>query len=181
MPLPFGGFYLYAPYGPVVDGKSEIRNPKSETIFNELISKFPQAIFIRIEPKNVLLFTGHYSLFTKSANIQPGKTLIINLNQSEDQLLAQMHPKTRYNIKVAQKHGVEIQDEFGITAEHGLYLSRAVNLLVQTGKRQGFANYPKTYFEKMADFFVLQNQTSVKAEEMKIAGDPPKLSCPPKL
>src|SRR5581483_4812703 len=106
MPVWRKRFYWYAPYGPVGDFGFEILDFRSE-----LQKKFSDVIFYRIEPKPTT-----YNLqtinFLKSQNIQPGKTLIIDLAKSEDQLLADMHHKTRYNIKVAQKHGVEIKDEF---------------------------------------------------------------------
>lgn len=155
MPLPFGKYYLYAPYGPVFDEKFEI-------ILQELQKKFCDAVFIRIEPKFVLLSTIHYPLSTKSANIQPGKTLLMDLFKSEEQLLAEMHPKTRYNIKLAQKHGVEIVDEFAITIGHGLFFEEALKLILETSKRQGFMAFFGEYYKKLIDFFALHNQGIVK-------------------
>jgi lipid II:glycine glycyltransferase (peptidoglycan interpeptide bridge formation enzyme) len=83
------------------------------------IEKFTQkykTFLAKIEPKDekqaqVLLKNGFkLSRFPLS----PPKTIIIDLKKSEDQLLSQMHPKTRYNIKIAQRNGikVEISDDF---------------------------------------------------------------------
>ncbi len=161
MPLPFGKYYLYAPYGPVVDGKFEIQSAswrtKFETIFKELKFKFPQAVFIRVEPKDVSLIFNLKSLI-KSQNIQPGKTLIIDLSKSEAELLAAMHPKTRYNIKVAQKRGCQIKDEFDISIGHGLFFEEALKLITETSKRQKFNTFPLSYYKKMTDQFVLNNK-----------------------
>jgi lipid II:glycine glycyltransferase (peptidoglycan interpeptide bridge formation enzyme) len=161
MPLVFGGYYLYAPYGPVLKENQAVSS-LYQGLKKQIIEKFPEAVFIRLEPKDNSIIKSLNHLIIKSTNIQPGKTLLLELGKSEDQLLAQMHPKTRYNIKVAQRHNVEIQDEFGITVEHGLYFDEAIILLVETGKRQGFSNYPKQYFEKMADFFALHNLGELK-------------------
>ena len=124
----------------------------SGQFFQQLRLKFPEEAFIRIEPKFLLPATS-YQLPAKSVNIQPGKTLIINLTKSEEQLLSEMHPKTRYNIKLAQKHGVEIKDEFEISIGNGLFTKEAVELIVGTGKRQGYKGYGRGYYEKMINFF----------------------------
>jgi lipid II:glycine glycyltransferase (peptidoglycan interpeptide bridge formation enzyme) len=155
--LPLGKYYLYAPYGPVTDLRFKIEDLRILTA--EIQKKIPGAIFIRVEPKFVFQISNQQSAITKSVNIQPGRTLVLDLQKSEAELLSAMHPKTRYNIKVAERHGCQIQDEFAITAGHGLYFEEAVNLLVETGKRQGFTNYPKDYFEKMVDYFALHPHT----------------------
>lgn len=159
MPLPLGKFYLYAPYGPIISDKLKV---ESEKLLHEIKQKFPKALFIRIEPKDnsIIEFLNH-SIF-KSKNIQPGKTLLITLGQTEETLLANMHHKTRYNIKVAQKHGVEVQDEFAVSVGHGLYFKEALNLICETADRQGFSGYGINYYKKLVDFFALSNQSAVK-------------------
>jgi lipid II:glycine glycyltransferase (peptidoglycan interpeptide bridge formation enzyme) len=159
MALPFGKYYLYAPYGPV--GNAEFRIQNSEWL-QELQKKFKGVVFIRIEPKDMALPTAHYPLLTKSKNIQPGKTLLIDLNKTQEQLLGEMHHKTRYNIKVAQKHGVEIKDEFDITIGHGLFAKEALNLIAETAHRQGFKDFGVSYYNKMVDFIALKNRGELK-------------------
>ena len=154
MPLPFGKHYLYCPYGPVTDLRFKIEDLRF--LIQELKKNFHEAVFIRIEPKiNISLILYPLSL-TKTKNIQPGKTLLIDLSKSEEKLLAEMHPKTRYNIKVAQKHGVEIKDEFDISIRHGLYAKEAVELIVETAKRQGYKGYGLGYYEKMIDYLAMR-------------------------
>jgi lipid II:glycine glycyltransferase (peptidoglycan interpeptide bridge formation enzyme) len=159
MPLPFGRFYLYAPYGPVVSGQWAVG---SGQLLQELRKKFADAVFVRVEPKDTVLSTTHYPLLTKSSNIQPGKTLLIDLTKSEQQLLAEMHPKTRYNIKVAQKYGVEIKDEFDISVGHGLFAKEAIGLIAQTAQRQGFKDYGSGYYHKIINFFTVSNRGDLK-------------------
>ncbi len=162
MLLPLGQFYLYSPYGPVWANNFKFQISNFQTILNELISKFPNAVFIRIEPKGLDLVTSNLSLVTKSNNIQPGKTLVIDLTKTEEQLLSEMHHKTRYNIKVAQKHGVEIQDEFTITNGHGLFFDEALKLISETANRQGFKTFTPEYYKKMVDFFTLHHREEIK-------------------
>lgn len=173
MPLPFGRFYLYAPYGPVPAGGGQLKveSFKFQEFLLGLRTKFPEAVFIRIEPKDESLIvqlsakggfaSGGKSLI-KSPNIQPAKTLIIDLAKAEDVLLADMHPKTRYNIKVAQKHGVEIKDEFDISIGHGLFFDEALKLIIETSNRQKFNTFPESYYKKMVDFFTLHNRGALK-------------------
>lgn len=157
MPLPFGKYYLYAPYGPVVgDGKWDIGDWKA--FVEEVKRVFSDVVFVRIEPKMEFAIRNPQFSILKTANIQPGKTLLIDLGKSEEEILAGMHPKTRYNIKVAQKHGVEIKDEFAISVGHGLFFDEAIKLLAQTAKRQKFTTFEPKYYKKMADMFAMQKQ-----------------------
>jgi lipid II:glycine glycyltransferase (peptidoglycan interpeptide bridge formation enzyme) len=68
-------------------------------------------IFIKIEPyeekskiKNKKLVLSPHPLF-------PYWTQIVDLTKSEDELLKSFHPKTRYNIRLAQKKGVIVKEE----------------------------------------------------------------------
>ncbi len=164
MPLPFGQYYLYAPYGPVFAGGKNFQFPISnfQSILNEIKSKFSNAVFIRFEPKFDISLIFNPKFLIKSPNIQPGKTLIIDLAKTEEELLAEMHHKTRYNIRLAQKHGVEIQKEFVVSAGNGLFFKEAVNLITETAARQGFKTFSKSYYYKLIDFFALHHKGEVK-------------------
>ena len=69
------------------------------------------------------------------------QTYWLDLTKSEEELLKNMHPKGRYNIKVAQKHKVVIKESNDI--EKFLVLN---NL---TQKRQGFYAHDEKYFRNM--------------------------------
>ena len=154
MPLPLGRHYWYAPYGPVMENSDD-------TIIGKLLKeKFPEAVFIRVEPKNRIEAITLDA--KKTSNIQPAKTLLIDLSKHEENLLLDMHTKTRYNIKVAQKHGVEIKDEFDITIGHGLFAKEAVGMIVETSRRQGFKGYGMDYYNKMIDTLAVQNRGELK-------------------
>ncbi|MFA6039512.1 MAG: peptidoglycan bridge formation glycyltransferase FemA/FemB family protein [Candidatus Peribacteraceae bacterium] len=70
---------------------------------------------------------------------QPEATRILDLTPPEDRLLAQMKPKGRYNISVAQKHGVRVERSDDVDAFY--------RLLEQTGNRDGFGILPKRHYE----------------------------------
>jgi lipid II:glycine glycyltransferase (peptidoglycan interpeptide bridge formation enzyme) len=109
-----------------------------------VLGKQKNAIFIQLEPNTtakVQLRPSHHPLFTKY-------TFILDLTKSEDELTASMHPKTRYNIKVAQKHNVIVQEDNSPEA-----FKEYLRLTEETTQRQGFfahnTNYHKTMWDSM--------------------------------
>lgn len=52
--------------------------------------------------------THNQNLIKANGNILPANTILIDLRRNEDEILGQMKPKTRYNIKLSQRKGVEV-------------------------------------------------------------------------
>lgn len=114
------------------------------------IGRQKNAIFIQLEP-NVnrnssftihhlsLLKPSHHPLFTKY-------TFVLDLTKSEDELLSSMSQKTRYNIRVAQKHGVTIQEDNSPEA-----FNDYLKLNEETTNRQGFYAHNISYHQHMWD------------------------------
>src|SRR3989344_8816273 len=70
-------------------------------------------IGIRIEPdalKNSKFEIRNLKLVRGRRFFTP-KTFWLDLTKDEEQLLAAMHPKARYNIRLAEKHGVIIEED----------------------------------------------------------------------
>jgi peptidoglycan pentaglycine glycine transferase (the first glycine) len=130
------GKYLYCPFGPV--GNLHLIGD----LIAQLQEQNPHLWFIRIEPNTDCPAIGQPTL-----RIQPGKTLVTNLSKTEDELLADMHPKTRYNIKVAQKHGIQIEILNSNDADE------ALQLISDTSKRQGFTDHPQSYYQNLIKHF----------------------------
>lgn len=81
-----------------------------------------------------------------SEGIQPRYVFRLDLKgKTEDQVLAEMHQKTRYNIRLATKKGVIIKEG---TRED---LKDFHRIMEVTGKRDDFMIRPLSYFEKMYD------------------------------
>lgn len=76
------------------------------------------------------LSTNAYQRSTSNRHEQPEATRILDLTLTEEQLLAQMHQKGRYNINVARKNGVAIEQSQDIDAYYAL--------AQKTGKRDAF-------------------------------------------
>lgn len=121
------------------------------------IGQKENAIFIKIEPD---VIAKNIDPDGNATNINPlpdfddlvvspkvaffPHSFIVDLTQSEDQILANMHSKTRYNIKVANKHNVELKEQ---TDDKGF--SQYLDLLWLTTKRQGFYLHSRTYHQKL--------------------------------
>jgi lipid II:glycine glycyltransferase (peptidoglycan interpeptide bridge formation enzyme) len=69
---------------------------------------------------------------------------LIDLTQSEEELLAQMRPKTRYNIRLAEKKGVVIEED---STESGF--EDYLKLLQLTTNRQQFYAHDESYQRSM--------------------------------
>ena len=63
-------------------------------------------------------------------------------DRTADELFANFHSKTRYNVRVAMKHNVEAK--LGTTAD----LDDFDRLMKKTGERDGFSTRNKPYFER---------------------------------
>ncbi len=117
------------------------------------IGRDVKATFIKIEPAWPIEERRHAEFFEfeNHQNIVPSKkpifakhTFVIDLTKSDHQLLAQMKPKTRYNLRLAQKRGVEVKEREDQQAfEEFLRLQR------ETAQRQGFYIHPDHYYRLM--------------------------------
>lgn len=135
--------------------------PTSE-IIGELqkIGKEEKCIFIQLEPniiannkkeseiKDLGLKTAAHPLFTKY-------TFVLDLTQSEEELLKQMHPKARYNIKVAIKHSVKVAEDNSNKAFEAYW-----KLTEETTKRQKFYAHTKHYHELQWQTFLHDNDVN---------------------
>lgn len=105
-----------------------------------------RAIFIQLEPNVVKteipltvagLRPSHHPLFTRY-------TFVLDLTKSEEELLKSMHPKTRYNLKVATKHAVTVHEDNSPEA-----FAEYMRLNEETTGRQGFYAHNRRYHETM--------------------------------
>lgn len=159
--LPLGASYVYLPRGPVMaGGRPEEKQRAFGAFAHALRAALPQfgALFARIEPPFVRGI-GAYSEdlmsragFAPVKAVQPADTVIIDLDRSEEELLAAMHPKTRYNIHLAERHGVVIKDaEYGNAHLFKHDVELFWRLLGETSGRDQFHTHARGYYEKMLD------------------------------
>lgn len=113
----------------------------------EQIGKENNCAFIKVEPNlDVSRITYHVSQeFIKSPKpLFTKHNFILDLTPSEESLLQNMHPKTRYNIKLAQKKGVWVEERVDDEAL-GIYLK----LYFETTQRQGYYGHDQNYHKKV--------------------------------
>lgn len=68
--------------------------------------------------------------------------VLLNLNQPEEKLMENLHPKTRYNIKLSAKHGVKVDKDNSTAGFETFY-----KLHKDTAKRQGFLPHSEKYYK----------------------------------
>lgn len=147
---------MYAPRGPVCFVENEelvktlIDAAKEE-------AKKNKCYLIKIDPdiKNTdknfrdLMIRQGFKIKDENKNfegIQPRFVFRLDIKgKTPDELLASFHQKTRYNIRVAIKNGVQVK-HFGKAI-----LKDFIPIMRTTGERDNFTTRPLEYFEKMAD------------------------------
>lgn len=92
----------------------------------------------------------------KAAAQQPARTAIVNVDQEDADLMAGFKPKTRYNIRLAQKKGVKIDFSREKSALDDFW-----PLLQQTAERQGVSFYPRNYFSSLHNVFSTEDRIVV--------------------
>lgn len=149
--FPFGQMTLhklpFLPYKVGIFSKGPKPNTKMLTQIKEYAIK-NKVIFVKIEP-NVLKNENDIKILKKFGAV-PGKKLFtpstfwIDLTKSEEELLKSFHPKTRYNIKLAQKKGVTVKENSSNKA-----FEKYWELMKATTKRQKFYAHNKKYHKLM--------------------------------
>jgi lipid II:glycine glycyltransferase (peptidoglycan interpeptide bridge formation enzyme) len=115
----------------------------------DAVCRKKRAIFLKIEPDlwdDTSLLVTSYSLFVTSLhNIQPPRTIVISLEGSDDDILARMKQKCRYNVRLAEKKGITIRAWDDIEGFH--------RLMQVTGGRDGFGVHSLAYYKKAYELF----------------------------
>lgn len=93
-------------------------------------------------------FEVQYKL-RRAPAFQPLDTLMLDIRQNEEQLLASMHEKTRYNIRLAEKKGVHVEVA-SVSAQRDA-LEAFITLNKQTAARDRFQSHGPGYYRRLAD------------------------------
>lgn len=171
--LPIRGFaarlsVLYAPKGPLMDWENESLR---ERVLGDLqnFAKKQGAIFLKIDP-DVVLGTGIPESENEQVNpvgqklqfaltqrgwrysddqIQFRNTVLIDLAISEEDILARMKQKTRYNIRLAGRKGVSMR--VGTSGDWPMLYK----MYAETSVRDGFSirdeQYYKTVWQRFSE------------------------------
>ncbi|KLU59192.1 lipid II:glycine glycyltransferase [Peptococcaceae bacterium CEB3] len=157
--LPLVGVPIfYVPRGPVLTWHDRELFDAVLRAFKGLAKK-RGAIFLKIDPdipssdrelEQFLHSRGFRSAETGKGfeGVQPKYVFRLDIAPKEEELLAGMHQKTRYNIRLAQKKGVRVRR--GARAD----LPEFYRVLKETTERDRFLVRAYSYFEDMFDTLV---------------------------
>ncbi len=146
--LPFKKNYFYCPKGPVIDESAISKKALVNSFFKEVgqIAKKEKSIFLKIEPEENLFKENKKLRLSK--NIQPKKTIILDINRPINDIYGSFHKKTRYSIRIAQEKGVIVEKAAKDDRQSTAFFLKLLN---QTAKRDNFSLYPGEYYEKMIE------------------------------
>ena len=136
--LPLGFTVGYIP-------KSLTNQFVSDQLWDEIDSACRQhrAIFLKLEPdlwNDSPLLVGEDTVRVSPHNIQPPRTIAINIKTSEEEILVRMKQKTRYNIRLAEKKGVTVHAWGDLESFH--------KMMLVTGVRDNFGVHSLEYYKR---------------------------------
>jgi lipid II:glycine glycyltransferase (peptidoglycan interpeptide bridge formation enzyme) len=134
------GKFAYIPRGEIKD-------------FSEFLVYFKKQNFAFVRLENVLELKNQQKEKTFIIkNRQPKNTWLLNIEKEEDEILTEMHSKTRYNINLAERKGVKIVEEKN--------LESFWKLNEITVERNSYNSHPKEY---VAELLKLENVYQLNA------------------
>ena len=156
---------LYVPKGPALDYTDA---PLVDAVLGELevMARRESAIFVKIDPdvphppapspeterhvsgEGVVAQLARRGWRFSSEQIQFRNTLLLDVTRSEEELLATMKPKTRYNVRLASRKGVVVRAG-GVEDVETL-----VAMYAETARRDGFIIRPADYYRDAWSSFV---------------------------
>jgi lipid II:glycine glycyltransferase (peptidoglycan interpeptide bridge formation enzyme) len=136
----------YVPFGPTFDPVCG-RGSFLGSLAGELKSRLPgRTLFLRFDlpwekageaPGQA---GGSFTVKKSPSDIQPPDTVVVDISGPLDGILASMKSKTRYNVRLAEKKGVTVQEEgeAGLNAWYAMYQ--------ETSRRDRIAIHSPSYY-----------------------------------
>jgi len=155
--LPFiNKCFFYVPRGPLLDFSDE----KQADDFLSAVKKEAKkhgALFLRMDPEvrendqEALPLIKKKGFIKAKKEIQPRSTFILDLTQDLEKIKAGFESKFRYNIHVAEKHGITVRERHDEEALKEFY-----DIYKETCSRQNFIIHPYAYYKKILDEIILK-------------------------
>lgn len=163
--LPFNKTFWYCPKGLIWEKSyMDKRAHGYGLVLKEVTKKLQDKVFLRVNPPYE--FKKYIDGFIKRLGFtrpkilchlkEPDQTWILDLNKTESELLANMHPKTRYNIRLASKKGITIRQMTTKTKNQDI--NTFCELAHLTAKRDKIQMYPSDYYQKLINYFFDQTK-----------------------
>lgn len=94
----------------------------------------------------IISFADKLGLKKNHVDIQPPDTSLVDLTATEGEILARMHQKWRYNIRLAEKKGVVVKRYLGNSLNLSEKIDRFYELTKETNARDGNSSHAKDYY-----------------------------------
>lgn len=151
LPLKLGSL-AYVPRGPVVDWQ-DAAAVRGLLEAMERAARRRRAWALWLEPElgdtpEARVQLQALGLKCAPRTIQPPRTVIVDIAPAEDDILARMRSKTRYNIRLAGRKGVTVRE--GTLDDAGTFY----RLMTETGARDTFGIHSKTYYRRVFELFL---------------------------
>lgn len=158
------GIYVTVPAGPLINWDNRdlinafVQEIKKQTHQNK-------AIFIRVRPQLInnefsQNIFRKYGFVTSPIHLHAELTLQLDITPSEHKLLENMRKTTRYEIKKAIRHGIQV-----IASKEKQYIRKLYDAQIYTAQRQRFSPFSYKYLLKQFETFVKENHALIyKAE-----------------
>jgi peptidoglycan pentaglycine glycine transferase (the first glycine) len=146
-PMPFGKKVGYIPRGPVFKHNIEIKKALFE------IAKKENLVFLRLEPEfNFKSLKAPTKSLKKLVFSQPTHEWVLDLSPTLPELIANMHKKTRYSVRVAESPESDLKVKI-IENSFVDYLEVFLTMMQITAKRDGFSLHPESYYRNIFNSF----------------------------
>ena len=151
----------YVPYGPLLSPHEELQGEFIEDLSESLRPLLPKSTIllrydlpwktdgydegenIELEELRINFGTNNHNIRHSYTNNLPTYTTMVDLSPSEDEILSRMKSKTRYNIRLAIRKGVNVRQ--GSYADLPIFLA----LYEETANRNGIKNHDSSFFEAL--------------------------------
>lgn len=166
----FNRYIMYAPRGFVCDPHDKNTLKQLFLQAKEIGKKYKAFIFkldpdISVEDKYFAQIVKELGINTKKniknikQVIQPKYVYRLNIkDKTEEELLKSFHEKNRYNIRLSIRKGVTVRE--GTKND----IKTFYDIMLETGKRDGFFVRPISYFEKVYDEMGVEHAKILFAE-----------------
>lgn len=178
--LPVGMSYLYCPRGPVFEQglDRESRHAALAVVLSGArriaASTSRLELAVRLEPALPPSAAGSLRSLNlePTAAVQPSRTSMLDLALGPDKLMGAMHPKTRYNVGLAARHGIVVRRVDDTLSG----IDALCRLMRETASRQGFTPHPEPHYRNFLRYLHGQGEAPTAELWLATIGDEPPLA-----
>ncbi len=166
IPQNFGTGILVAPEGPILPWSDQCMTADGLKLIMDAAAEYARnhgLVAMRVEPRLAPPQNRVFREFGRAPyDLIPQETLQLDLSASEEVLLQRMKSKGRYNIRVAERHAVRVEESAQSEAVYKFY-----PLVKEASLRDGFALEPLNFFEQLSEELVPRGQASFFCQARK--------------